>query len=142
MKTIISTLVAAAAFSVMTPAQADGSRGAGYVTVQPAYSNHGYHGGHGGHGYGARQHPLEGLREINARQEEQHARIEHGFHRGAITRFEFRRLMAEQHDIQGMERTFVADGFLHPRERMELHRRLDIASQHIVFEARDHQRRF
>ena len=28
------------------------------------------------------------------------------------------------------------------RERMELHRRLNIASQHIVMEARDHQRRF
>ena len=133
MKTVISTLVAAAAFAVMTPAQANGPHGYGYVTVQPAY---------GAHGYGVRQHPLEGLREINARQERQRARIEHGFHRGAITRFEFRRLMAEQHDIQAMERAFVSDGFLHPRERMELHRRLDFASQHIIHEAHDRQRRF
>jgi hypothetical protein len=131
MKTVISTLVAAAAFAVMAPAQANGPHG--YVTVQPAY---------GAHGYGVRQHPLKGLREINARQEQQRARIEHGFHRGAITRFEFRRLMAEQHDIQAMERAFVADGFLSPRERMELHRRLDFASRHIIHEARDHQRRF
>ena len=133
MKTVISTLVAAAAFTVMAPAQADSPHGYGYVTVQPGYNVH---------GYGVRHHPLEGLREINARQEQQRARIEHGFHRGAITRWEFRRLMAEQHDIQAMERAFVADGFLHPRERIELHRRLDSASQHIVFEARDHQRRF
>jgi hypothetical protein len=41
-----------------------------------------------------------------------------------------------------MERAFVADGFLSPRERSELHRRLDAAAQHIVFEARDHQRRY
>jgi hypothetical protein len=128
MKTAIGTLMAAAAFSVMTPAHANGPHGYGYVTAQPVYV--------------APSHPLAGLREINARQEEQRARIEHGFHRGAITRFEFRRLMAEQQDIQAMERAFVADGFLHPRERMELHRRLDIASQHIWHEAHDGQRRF
>ena len=130
MKTVISTLVAAATFAVMTPAQANGPQGYGYVTVQP------------GNGHGVHHRPLEGLREINARQEEQHARIEHGFNRGAITRFEFRRLMAEQQDIQSMERAFVSDGFLSPRERAELHRRLDFSSQHIVVEARDHQRRF
>ncbi len=128
MNTAISTLVAAVAFSLMTPAQANGPHGYGYVTVQP--------------GYGVRHHSLEGLREINARQEQQRARIEHGFHRGVITRFEFRRLMAEQHDIQAMERAFVADGFLSPRERMELHRRLNLASRHIFVEAHDHRRRF
>ncbi len=130
MKTTLKTLAAASVLAVATlgTAQADGPRGYGYVTVQP--------------GYGVRHHPLEGLREINARQNEQRARIDHGFRAGVITRFEFRRLMAEQNDIQGMERAFVSDGFLHPRERMELHRRLDAASRHIVFEARDHQRRF
>ncbi len=132
MKTAIGTLMAAAAFSIMTPAQANGPHGYGYgnghVVPQPVYVAH--------------PHPLAGLREINARQEEQRARIERGFHRGAITRFEFRRLMAEQHDIQAMERAFVSDGFLHPRERMELHRRLDIASQHIWHEARDNERRY
>ena len=127
MKTILSTLIAAATFAVITPALADGPRGYGRPTGQPVYVG---------------QHPLVGLREINMRQERQCARIDRGFHRGAITRFEFRRLMAEQHDIQAMERAFVADGFLSPREHMELNRRLDIASQHIFFEARDHQRRF
>ncbi len=127
MKTILSTLVAAAAFATLTPALANGPHGFGRVTVLPAY---------------VAQHPLAGLREINQRQAEQHARIDNGFRRGAITRWEYRRLMAEQRDIQAMERAFVADGFLSPHERGELHRRLDIASQHIVIEARDHQRRF
>lgn len=130
MKTTLKTLAAASVLAVASlgTAHANGPQGYGYVTVQP--------------GYGARHHPLDGLREINARQEQQRARIDHGFRTGLITRLEFRRLMAEQQDIQGMERAFVSDGFLHPRERMELHRRLDLASRHIVFEARDHQRRF
>ena len=128
MKTAIVTLVAAAAFSAMAPASAYGPQGYGYVTVPP--------------GYGVRHHPLEGLREINMRQEQQRARIEHGFRTGAITRFEFRRLTAEQQDIQAMEHAFVADGFLSPRERLELHRRLDMAAQHIAFESHDRQRRF
>jgi hypothetical protein len=135
MKTTLKTLAAASILAVATlgTAHANGPQGYGYVTVHPAYN---------AQGYGARHHPLEGLREVNARQAEQRARIENGFHRGVITRFEFRRLMAEQNDIQGMERAFVADGFLSPRERAELHRRLDFASRHIVFEARDHQRRY
>ena len=76
------------------------------------------------------------------RQERQRARIERGFHAGAITRWEFRRLMAEQQDIQAMERAFVSDGFLTPRERFELTRRLDIASANIRFEGSDRERRF
>jgi hypothetical protein len=136
MKTTLKTLAAASVLAVATlgTAQADGSRGYGYghVTAQPGYA----------YGHGVRQHPLAGLREINERQAEQRARIEHGFHRGAITRWEFRRLMAEQHDIQAMERAFVSDGFLSPRERAELHRRLDIASSHIFHEAHDRERRY
>lgn len=136
MKTTLKTLAAASVLAVVTlgTAQADSSRGYGYgqVTVHPG----------NGWAFGHNRHPLEGLREINARQEEQRARIERGFHRGAITRWEFRRLMAEQHDIQAMERAFVSDGFLHPRERAELHRRLDIAGSHIWHEARDNERRY
>lgn len=129
MKTTLKTLAAVSVLAAATlgTAHANGP-GYGYVTVQP--------------GYAVRHHPLEGLHEINARQAEQRARIEHGFHRGAITRFEFRRLMAEQQDIQSMERAFVSDGFLSPRERMELHRRLDIASSHIWHEAHDGERRY
>jgi Spy/CpxP family protein refolding chaperone len=131
MKKVITTLAAAAALAMATSAMADhrsfDSFGYGRPVFQTAYGGH---------------HPLAGLREINFRQEEQRARIERGFHRGAITHWEFRRLMAEQRDIQAMERAFVADGFLAPHERAELHRRLDIASSHIFFEAHDHQRRF
>lgn len=129
MKTTLKTLAAVSVLAVagLGTAHANGPQGYGHVTVQP--------------GYGAHRHPLEGLREINVRQAEQRARIEHGFHRGAITRFEFRRLMAEQHDIEAMERAFVSDGFLSPRERAELHRRLDFAAQHIWQEAHDGERR-
>ncbi len=126
MKKVISTL-AAAALAMATSAMADGPHGYNGFPNRPVYVG---------------QHSLAGLGEINFRQEEQRMRIERGFHRGAITRWEFRRLMAEQQDIQAMERAFVADGFLAPHERAELHRRLDIASSHIFFEARDHQRRF
>ncbi|HTE16000.1 MAG TPA: hypothetical protein VK642_13065 [Burkholderiales bacterium] len=127
MKKVIGTLAVAAALVMATSAMADGPHGYNRFTVQPVYTQ---------------QHSLAGLREVNLRQEEQRARIERGLHRGTITRWEFRRLMAEQHDIQAMERAFVADGFLNPRERMELNRRLDITSANIMFEARDHQRRF
>jgi hypothetical protein len=127
MKTIIGTLATAAALAMATSAMADGGHGFGRVAVQPVYVAH---------------PPLAGLREINTRMEEQRARIEAGFRRGAITRGEYRRLMAEHQNIRALERAYVSDGFLAPRERLELNRRLDIASQHIVFEAHDRQRRF
>ena len=146
MKTIIQSLIATAtlaAAAISTPALADDPRGNGYRYGQ----GYGYGQGHG-HGRPVMapayvpQHPLAGLREINQRQAQQRARIEHGFHRGAITQREFRRLMAEQQDIEAMERAFVSDGFLAPQERGELLRRLDMASHHIFAEAHDHQRRF
>lgn len=133
MKIIIKSLIATAAIAAAAsvPAMADGPHGYGYgygrPVVAPAY---------------VAQHPFAGLREINQRQAEQRTRIEAGFHRGAITRWEFRRLMAEQQDIQAMERAFVSDGFLSPHERATLHRRLDMASSHIFADAHDHQRRY
>ena len=124
MKTTIKTLIAAITLAAVNvaPALADDPHGYG----------HGYGNGYAyGPGYGrgfdhgrpvvapavvpVPQHPLAGLREINQRQAEQRARIERGFHRGAITRWEFRRLMAEQQDIETMERAFVSDGFLAPQ---------------------------
>lgn len=127
MKSVISTLAVATVLAIAAPVQADGTFGYGHRSVRPAY---------------ATVHPLEGLREINMRQARQRERIEVGFHRGVITRWEFRRLMAEQQDIQAMERAFISDGFLSPHERVELNRRLDMASAHIRFEASDFQRRF
>ena len=99
------------------------------VAVQPVYIHQGVR-------------PLAGLNEIRSRQSEQLARIERGFHLGQITRWEHRRLMAEQQDIETMERAFVSDGFLAPHERAELHRRLDMASRHIFAEAHDYERRY
>lgn len=127
MKKVLGTLAAAAALAMATSAMADGPRGYGYVVANPGYTT---------------QHPFAGLHEINLRQSRQRERIEMGFQRGAITRWEYRRLMAEQHDIEALERAFVADGFLSPREHWELTRRLDMASANIRFEATDHQRRF
>lgn len=129
MKTVLKAAAAAILISAAVSAQADGYHGYhGRPVVQPAYAPHAVH-------------PLAGLNEIRARQSEQLARIERGFHRGRITRWEHRRLMAEQHDISAMERAFVADGFLSPHERAELHRRLDMASRHIFAEAHDRERR-
>lgn len=131
MKSIISTLAAAAVLAVAAPAHADNFRV--NVTVQPA---------HRWQHAPVYRHPFAGLQEINMRQARQRERIEMGLHNGTITRWEFRRLMAEQHDIQAMERAFVADGFLSDRERFELNRRLDFARQHIRWEASDFERRY
>ena len=119
MNKAIGTIFAALALAVTVPASADPFART-VITI-----NHGY-----GH------QPLAGLSEINMRQADQRARIENGFNRGAITRFEFRRLVAEQGEIQRIEHAYVADGFLAPNERMDLHRRLDIAQSHIRFEMR------
>jgi hypothetical protein len=127
MKKAIGTLLAAAAIAVTAPATAN-ANGYGYVT----YPAHVYY----------PHHALAGLRDINMRQAEQRARIERGFHRGAITRHEFHNLMSEQNHIQAIERSYVADGFLSPSERHDLNRRLDFAGRHIRWEASDGQRRF
>ena len=135
MKTIISTLAAAAVLAISASANADGFRGnMAYNTPAPQ--------GHGWYSAPMHRHPLAGLGEINARQARQRERIEWGFHNGSITRWEFRRLMAEQHDIENMKRAFVGDGFLTDNERFELNRRLDFARQHIRWEATDYERRF
>lgn len=135
MKTLISTLAATAALAMAAPASADPFRV--NVTIgAPVYQ-----------GYGVRhapmhRHPLTGLQEINMRQARQRERIEMGFHNGSITRWEFRRLMTEQHHIEYAKRAFVADGFLTDHERFDLNRRLDFARQSIRWEATDFERRF
>lgn len=131
MKSIISTVAAAAVLAIAAPAQADSFR----VTVTPQAA-------YGWHHAPTHRHPFAGLQEISMRQARQRERIEFGLHNGSITRWEFRRLMAEQHDIENMKRAFVADGFLADNERFELNRRLDFARQNIRWEAADYQRRF
>lgn len=53
---------------------------------------------------------------IDTTQAQQRHRIEHGRYTGALTRHEFRRLMAEQRAIADMERAAKADGVLSRRE--------------------------
>ena len=144
LKTLLKTAMAATLVASAAMAAADGScnfrRYSPAPVMQPAPAAYGWNQGYGVQGHQG-GHPLAGLNEIRARQSEQLARIEHGFHHGSITRWEYRRLMAEQHDISAMERAFVSDGFLSPHERSELHRRLDVAAHHIFAEARNAQRR-
>jgi hypothetical protein len=132
MKTILKTTAVVALMAAAISARANGPHGLPVyygVALQPVYSHQGIR-------------PLTSLNEIRSRQSEQLARIERGFHLGRITRWEHRRLMAEQHDISAMERAFMSDGFLSPHERAELHRRLDIAARHIFAEAHDGERRY
>ncbi len=124
---ITATTLAAAATAVPAMANGPHAYGHGRPVVAPAY---------------VAQQALAGLSEINQRQAVQRARINAGFHRGAITRREFHRLMAEQQAIQARERALVADGFLSPHERAELQHRLNTASSHIFAEAHDYQWRF
>ncbi|HMM47739.1 MAG TPA: hypothetical protein PKC12_07135 [Thiobacillaceae bacterium] len=69
--------------------------------------------------------------EIQARQMRQMERIEAGHRNGALTRGEYRRLMAEQREIRDMKHRFRADGRIDGREFRRLERALDVANQNI-----------
>lgn len=77
--------------------------------------------------------------EINARQAKQMARIQEGFRQGALTKFEYSELMREQDAIRDMERRFLNDGRLDPREYARLDQALDVASHNIFDEKHDRQ---
>jgi len=79
--------------------------------------------------------------QINARQDRQMDRIQAGMRSGQLTRFEFRELMREQHDIRAMEQRFRADGRIDAREFHRLDRALDLANRNIKLEKRDRQAR-
>lgn len=110
---------------VATGAQADWDRGYGYQRD----------------GHAFRQSQMFGER-INARQDQQMERIQAGMHSGNLTRFEFRELMHEQHEIRAMERYFRADGVIDAHEFQRLDRALDIASHNIKLEKHDRQARY
>jgi hypothetical protein len=91
-------------------------------------------------------HPAfqEGLRlmkEVNARQDQQTDRILNGLYEKRISPAEFRKLMDEQREIQRMERSFLADGFLNRFEYQRLDAALDNASRNISQESHDAQGR-
>lgn len=80
-------------------------------------------------------------RQIDDRQDRQMDRIRTGMQEGRLTRYEFRELMHEQHQIRAMERHFRADGIIDPREYSRLDRALDQASRSIRMEKHDRQAR-
>jgi len=79
--------------------------------------------------------------QIDDRQDRQAARIQDARRAGYLTRFEFRTLMDEQHQIRAMERHFRADGRIDSREFQRIDRALDRASFNIRTEAHDRQAR-
>ncbi len=95
-----------------------------------------------GYGFQAYKQSLLFGQQINERQSRQMQRIEAGMHKGELTRFEFRRLMQEQHEIRAMEHHFAADGLIDAREFQRLDRALDIASRNIKLEKHDRQDRY
>ncbi len=79
--------------------------------------------------------------QINARQHRQMDRIQAGKQSGSLTRHGFRELTHEQRHIRAMERQFLADGFMGPREFRQMDRALDRANRNIRAEKRDYQAR-
>jgi hypothetical protein len=79
---------------------------------------------------------------IDARQRQQELRIRQGVRSGELTRREARRLQAEQDRIRFEEYRARRDGFVSPRERARIQRRLDDSSRNIYREKNDRQDRF
>ena len=79
--------------------------------------------------------------QIDARQDRQAARIQDAMRAGHLTRFEFRTLMSEQHEIRAMEQHFRADGRIDAREFERIDHALDSASGNIRMESSDRQAR-
>jgi hypothetical protein len=107
--------------------------------AQAGWDHRGYGPGHAAHAHKQSQFFTQ---HINARQDRQMERIHAGMRQGDLTRFEFRRLLNEQHEIRAMERHFRADGFIDAREFQRLDRALDIASRNIKLEKHDRQDRY
>lgn len=95
----------------------------------------------GGYGHAAYSHSRSFSQQIDARQERQMERIQHGARSGQLTRREFRELMQEQQTIRAMERRFRADGRIDAREFRRLDHALDVADRNIRVELRDRQAR-
>jgi hypothetical protein len=77
---------------------------------------------------------------INERQFRLTQRIEQGFRSGELTRNEYSRLRHEASDIERAEHFFRSDGYLSPRERSDLHARLDHLSRAVHHERHDFER--
>lgn len=82
----------------------------------------------------------EQLDRFDARQERQLQRILTGMEHGKLTLRESAELLREHLVISALERQYMSDGRLGPREMRELEERLDRASKHIFFEVKDGDR--
>lgn len=87
----------------------------------------------------ASHHPVSkvDLERYEARQDKQLERILMGMERGHLNRAEATSLLREHLAIATLERQYLADGRLGPRELDELERRLDQAGRRIREEVRD-----
>lgn len=110
----------------------------GYSNNREPRFNHDRH-AHGGYDY---QQSQRFSQQINERQHRQMDHIQAGKRSGSLTRYEFRELMREQHQIRAMEQHFLSDGFIDAREFQHLDRALDMASHNIRDEKHDRQARY
>mgnify|MGYP005836527237 CR=1 FL=1 len=79
---------------------------------------------------------------VDARQERQMRLIHYGVQTGQLTPREAQRLMAEQREIERLQRQFMVDGYLSPQERRRLDMALHEARSNIREELRDRQYRW
>lgn len=89
------------------------------------------------------QHQRDFRNQVEAfekRLDNQLQRILKGIEEGRLTRGETIELLQEHQAINTLERKFLADGRMGPRELAELDHRLDVASRNIKSENRDRQR--
>lgn len=78
--------------------------------------------------------------QFDVRMDNQLQRILNGMEAGKLTMKEAIRLLQEHQAISALERQYMRDGRLGPRELFDLDRRLDQASQHIRWEKQDFER--
>lgn len=80
------------------------------------------------------------LEEFDLRMDRKLQRILNGMERGKLTMNEAIKLLQEHQVINALQRQYLLDGRLGPRELFDLDRRLDQASRNIMFEKRDDER--
>jgi hypothetical protein len=103
----------------------DGYRGNPYLSAPHAHFDAGF---------------KQQMEEFDIRMDRQLQRILGGMEAGKLTMKEAIRLLQEHQAISALERQYLRDGRLGPRELFDLDRRLDQASQHIFWEKQDYER--
>lgn len=78
--------------------------------------------------------------QFDARMDNQLQRVLQGMESGKLTMKEAIRLLQEHQAINALERQYLRDGRLGPRELFDLDQRLDQASRNIFWEKHDYDR--